>query len=192
MTIKSTTADGDEVVTETMSDRLRAVQMESWQRMEYVDEDTEDAWAAYQECLFLRPAAGDEASNAAPPSSAAPVYKGKGKETAAAAVADAGGAADLNGRVPRLETDWGEDELLRAVSGINAHDKKPGEEAVTESAEPVVKEERRGNLATPTGGASATDPKKRPGRPSRTPAPAGAPKRGGRSANSAPRTRGAA
>lgn len=217
MTIKSTAADGDEVVTETMADRLRAVQLEGWRRMEYADEDTEDAWNAYQESLFLRPAgAGPPRPAAAPDPVAADDDdeeegeggeedddkvrdKGKGKEkevAVAPAPADVGGAADLDERVPRLETDWGEDELLRAVSGIKATDKKPGEEAVTEPAEPMGggggREKGKGKeVVAPTAAAAAAaagaDARKRAARAPRNPATAaGAPRRGGR-AKAAPR-----
>jgi len=184
MTIKSASADGDEVITETMADRLRAVQIEPWRRMEYVDEDTEDAWAAYQECLFLR--ADGDAAAAGAPSSAVP---GKGKEPAAAdPIADS--AVGMDQRVAQLETNWGEDELLRAVSGIKAHDKKPGEEAVTEAAESVSADRARARVAPPPAEKPA-EPKKRPGRPPKAAATGSAPRRGGRSTRSAPRGGGA-
>lgn len=182
MTIKSASADGNEVITETMADRLRAVQIEPWRRMEYVDEDTEDAWAAYQECLFLR-ADGDAAAGA--PSSAIP---GKGKEPAADPIADS--AVGMDQRVAQLETNWGEDELLRAVSGIKADDKKPGEEAVTEAAEPVSAGRAKAKVAPPPA-EKPTETKKRPGRPPKAAAAGSAPRRGGRSTRSAPRGSGA-
>lgn len=174
MTIKST-ADGEEVVQETIADRLRAVQLESWKKMEYADEDTEDAWFTYQESLLLQ--TDDKPDDV--------VADPKGKQPAVdeeAVVAGTAGASDLDERVPGLGTDWGEDELLRAVSGIKATDKKPGEEAVSERAdpsgktngkaalkdEPVVKAEKVGE----------PEPAKRAGRPRKNPASAAAVRRG--------------
>lgn len=121
MTIKSAMdADGG-VATETMADRLRNVQTETWQRMEWVHDEAEMAWEAYNECLLLRSTGGDAAG------SAEAAAAGKGKE---AAVAGNGGvqeratgnsldessAADLVDKVSRLRTDWEEQELLQAVS----------------------------------------------------------------------------
>src|SRR6185436_13787358 len=57
MTIKSAMDDGG-VATETMADRLRNVQTETWQRMEWVHDEAELAWEAYNECLLLRSGAG--------------------------------------------------------------------------------------------------------------------------------------
>ncbi|KAK0636821.1 hypothetical protein B0T17DRAFT_473411, partial [Bombardia bombarda] len=125
MTLKAA-MDEDGVSTETIADRLRAVQSESWQRMQWVQDESADAWGAYNECLFLRSAAGA--------ATAATKHDGddKGKELAAAAADgvednDDSGAPDLVDRVPRLKTSWGGDELLRAVSGIKKDDPKPGE-----------------------------------------------------------------
>ncbi|KAK4248332.1 Sin-like protein conserved region-domain-containing protein [Corynascus novoguineensis] len=135
MTIKSAMdADGG-VATETMADRLRNVQTEAWQRMEWVHDEAEMAWEAYNECLLLRPSSlngNDGDGNTAETTASATKEggagqeaiedKGKGKEIADAAEAAAGGstkidesgAPDLVDKVPRLKTDWGEQELLRA------------------------------------------------------------------------------
>lgn len=176
MTIKSAT--GDDVVTETMADRLRGVQLEPWKKMEYIEENDLETWDKYKESLLMSTEA-----------ELAPEDKGKGKEPA---THDGGvnvgnaGADDLQDRVPGLGTDWGEDELLRAVSGIERDDKKPGEEAVTEPTgaakkaiapkkdEPVVKPE-------------ATSPVRTRAPRARRPAP-GAARRGGRAAGSGPST----
>ncbi|KAK3901737.1 Sin-like protein conserved region-domain-containing protein [Staphylotrichum tortipilum] len=110
MTIKSAMdADGG-VATETMADRLRNVQTESWQRMEWVHDEAEMAWEAYNECLLLRSgnAANTQTDQEGEEGGA---EKGKGKETAAG---DESGAADLVEKVSRLKTDWGEQELLQA------------------------------------------------------------------------------
>ncbi|KAH6855996.1 Sin-like protein conserved region-domain-containing protein [Chaetomium sp. MPI-CAGE-AT-0009] len=123
MTIKSAMdADGG-VSTETMADRLRSVQTEAWQRMEWVHDEAELAWEAYNECLLLRSGAGAGAGAAAQDGGdgEAGEGKGKGKEVAAAEAGvnvDESGAADLVEKVAWLKTDWGEQELLRAVSGM--------------------------------------------------------------------------
>lgn len=46
MTIKNAN-DADAVVTETMADRLRAVQAEPWRRMRFVDENDGEAWETF-------------------------------------------------------------------------------------------------------------------------------------------------
>lgn len=46
MTIK-TAGNGDSVVTETMADRLRAVQSEPWRKLRFVDENELEAWDAF-------------------------------------------------------------------------------------------------------------------------------------------------
>ncbi|KAL2177726.1 Sin-like protein conserved region-domain-containing protein [Thermothelomyces heterothallicus CBS 202.75] len=125
MTIKSAMdADGG-AATETMADRLRNVQTETWQRMEWVHDEAEMAWEAYNECLLLRPGNGGGGGAAAAAAGEAAEDKGKGKEVAGAAEAaaaaaatsaDESGAADLVDKVPRLKTDWEEQELLRATA----------------------------------------------------------------------------
>ncbi|SPQ25411.1 fa790018-7664-446f-bc79-6a8b9d6eb2c6 [Thermothielavioides terrestris] len=105
MTIKSAMdADGG-VATETMADRLRNVQTESWRRMEWVHDEAELAWEAYNECLLLR----------------------------------AGRTGTAGGRGRRLSllllrTDWGEQELLQATSGV-----QPEEAADRAKADPEGK-----------------------------------------------------
>lgn len=93
MTIKSAGAEGEQVVTETMADRLRLVQSESWQRMVYVDDQDQSAWDAYYGTLVVRPEGQD-------------------------AVEGDGANPNLEEQVPQLGTQWVEDDLLRAVSGI--------------------------------------------------------------------------
>ncbi|KAI1849348.1 hypothetical protein JX265_012091 [Neoarthrinium moseri] len=107
MTIK-TTASGDQLVTETMADRLRMVQMENWQKLRFVDEDADDAWELYNKTLLYRsPAALAEAGAQDP--------KGKGKE--AAVKLDEDEKEDLEHRATRLRTRWGEEDLLHAIAG---------------------------------------------------------------------------
>ena len=52
MTVKPT-GDGEEETTDTMAERIRAVQEESWQKLKYVDEDSMEAWEAFNESLFV-------------------------------------------------------------------------------------------------------------------------------------------
>ncbi|CAH0017340.1 unnamed protein product [Clonostachys rhizophaga] len=103
MTIKNT-AEGDRVTTETMADRLRNVQSEPWRKLRYTDENEEAAWDVYNESLFLR--AKEDPSEA---------DKGKGIEEE---------EPDLETAVPKFATNWGDDELLEAVSGIKKADRE--------------------------------------------------------------------
>jgi DNA-directed RNA polymerase-3 subunit RPC5 len=102
MTIKTTT-DGDTVTTETMADRLRAVQSEPWRKMRYTDENEEAAWDVYNDSLFLRSKDAEGAQPQAP--------AGEGGE-----VPDQG--QDLAELVPQFTAKWDDKKLLEAVSGI--------------------------------------------------------------------------
>ncbi|KAL0930582.1 DNA-directed RNA polymerase III complex subunit rpc37-like protein [Colletotrichum truncatum] len=115
MTIK-TTPDGATAKSETMADRLRAVQIEPWRKLKYTDENDEAAWDIYQESLILR-APGDNR----PPPPTDEEDEEKKKAAIEAGEAETKPAIDLAEAVSRLETKWGDDELLEAVSGI----KKP-------------------------------------------------------------------
>lgn len=136
MTIKST-ADGDEAATETMADRLRGVQLEPWKKVDFADEERDDSWITYQQSLLLQTyddvESKDEETDK-PEKGKKPAVDGEEEEEEEAVAGKEGnaGAPDLSERVHGLGTDWGEDELLRAVSGIKADEKKPGEEAVTD------------------------------------------------------------
>jgi DNA-directed RNA polymerase III subunit RPC5 len=110
MTIK-TAADGETVTTETMADRLRSVQSEPWRRMQFTDEDAASAWDVYNESLFLK---NTEA-----------VEKGDDKEGEAK-----GEEQDLEETVPRLQTQWGDKELLEAVSDIKKPEPKAEDKPV--------------------------------------------------------------
>jgi len=129
MMLKSAT-NGDGVATETMADRLRAVQVEPWRRMEWVPDNDLGAWAAYNESLFFR----TTAARAKPAVADEEDKKGKGPETEASAADTAGGddagSPDLVEKVDQLKTDWQEEELLRALAGMKHGDLKPGEEAL--------------------------------------------------------------
>ncbi|KAK3390731.1 DNA-directed RNA polymerase-like protein [Podospora didyma] len=136
MTLKAA-MDDDGVATETMADRLRSVQTEPWRQMEWVHDEAEAAWEAYNECLLLRSGKPSTTTNPTPAAKDdSEKDKSKGKEieiidNPAETNNDDSGAPDLAEKVPLLKTDWNEDQLLRAVSGIGPKDKKPGEEAVS-------------------------------------------------------------
>lgn len=104
MTIKTTT-DGDTVTTETMADRLRAVQSEPWRKMRYTDENDEAAWEVYNESLFLRAKGGEDGQEPEQP----PLKEGEEQKEP---------DQDLEESVPHFTTKWGDKELLEAVSGI--------------------------------------------------------------------------
>ena len=175
MTIKNA-MDDDGVTTETIADRLRAVQTEHWRRMKWVRDDSEAAWEAFNDCLLL-------------PSGAAPTKpSSKGKELAidAAAAADDSGAPGLAERVASLQTDWEEEEYLRAVSDLTPDDKKPSEKAATQAG-PQRNASKDKGKAVETRPAVIKDepteePRKRPGRPPKSAgtamATASAPRRG--------------
>lgn len=96
MTIKQSKDGGDdELVQETMADRLKKVQTETWRKMRYVHDESSDAWAMSEEVLYL-----DDA---------------KGKQ------AEGGGGhavADLADKVAALSTGWREVSMLETTSGI--------------------------------------------------------------------------
>lgn len=96
MTIKQTTSGGDEeIVQETMADRLKKVQIEGWRRMRYIHDEAADSWAAAEEALHL------------PDDS---VVAGKHPE---GIVAD-----NLADKVASLRTVCDEDGMLETTSGI--------------------------------------------------------------------------
>ncbi|KAH8681014.1 Sin-like protein conserved region-domain-containing protein [Xylariales sp. PMI_506] len=107
MTIKSS-ANGEQTTTETMADRLRHVQTESWQRLTFVDEDQLDAWELYNKTLLYR-------SSTAAAAAAAAGVSAKGKEKAAKLDEDE--KEDLEKNAAQLRTTWTEEDLLRNVAG---------------------------------------------------------------------------
>ncbi len=52
MTVKPT-VDGEEETTDTMAERIRAIQEEPWWKIRYVDEDSMEAWELYNDSLFV-------------------------------------------------------------------------------------------------------------------------------------------
>ncbi len=160
MTIKSAGTDGDAPVMETITDRLRAVQMESWTRMRYLNEELDASWAAYAENLFLQPTAAAAAAAAEdnnPAVAAAGSAKGKEKE-AAPTVSEAD--VSLKDKMLALHTSWNEPDMIRSIGG----------------AAPVVvkieiddgdgrRDKGKGKAAADGGQNSETPTKGRPGRP---------------------------
>ncbi|KAJ9138233.1 DNA-directed RNA polymerase III subunit rpc5 [Pleurostoma richardsiae] len=157
MTIKAAGDGSEAVVMETMADRLRAVQTEPWQRMAYVDDEKDDAWAVYHETLFLEPEVGAGDAPAA----------GEGEDEAAP-----GGDPELADKVNQLEARWGEDDLLRAVSGVEREEAP--ESAAAPAAAPVKVEAGAPEKTAAKGkGKEKAEPKK----PVRTKASSAAPKK---------------
>ncbi|KAK6828484.1 hypothetical protein PG987_011825 [Apiospora arundinis] len=116
MTMKS--ASGEETTTETMTDRLRHVQMEGWQKLKYVGEEEDAAWELYNKTLHYAPALEaeeEEEGKAADTkkdggSKEAGSNKGKGKATESAAI-------EAAQQKLKLGVKWGEEDFLHAVAG---------------------------------------------------------------------------
>lgn len=106
MTIKNTS--GEETSTETMTDRLRNVQMEGWQKLKYVGEEDDAAWELYNKTLHYAPALEDEDTKDAETKKDDAKGKGKATETAATEAAQ---------QKLKLGVKWGEDDFLHAVAG---------------------------------------------------------------------------
>ncbi|KAK4188145.1 DNA-directed RNA polymerase [Podospora australis] len=113
MTIKSAQ---DGVATETFADRLRKVRAEPWQHMDWVHDEAEGAWDVYNECLLMR-TTGTNSTTGDGDEKVHEEGKGKGKEAASdEAAQDDSGSPDLVDRVPHLKTNWGEEEMVRALN----------------------------------------------------------------------------
>ncbi|ROT42914.1 hypothetical protein SODALDRAFT_327080 [Sodiomyces alkalinus F11] len=109
MTIKQG-GDNEVSTTETMLDRLRAVQTEPWRQLRYTDENDEAAWDVYNESFILRHRDASKATTAEedlPPEGTAATKEAVEEKTVHPA-----------DRAGRLYTTWGDEELLEAVSGI--------------------------------------------------------------------------
>jgi DNA-directed RNA polymerase-3 subunit RPC5 len=170
MTIKTST-DGEAATTETMADRLRAVQSEPWRKLRYTDENEEAAWDVYNESLFLQnPAAGVPQANEDDDEEMEVVDKGKMKEgadeeddAAAEGKKAASEGPNLAEHVPHFSTKWGDKELLEAVSGIKKQEpEEPVVPAKPEPKKPVLPkapeptaESARPRAARTRGGAAA-------------------------------------
>lgn len=114
MTVKQNTDGSEEIVQETMADRLKKVQLEAWKKMRYVHEEASDSWAVAEEALFLHqpeaPAADQDAS------------KGKAPEAESDPLSQPG-LPDLVDKVAQLRTAWDEDSMLETTSGIGRSSK---------------------------------------------------------------------
>ncbi|KAI1779580.1 hypothetical protein F4818DRAFT_436883 [Hypoxylon cercidicola] len=160
MSIKSAGADSGEVAVDTMIERLRKVQTEPWTKLRYEHEDSEKAWAMFENHLIYASAKDASAS----------AGKGKEKETAGA-----DGTVAIAGE-ERYAARWGEDEFLKAVSGLGDHQqgKFQGDDELQIKAEIIDQ-----SSADPTRGAGTAR-----GRGGRTPAAAPAARRGARGGKS--------
>lgn len=114
---------------------MRAVQTEPWHNLKWYHDEHGEAWDTYNECMLLR---SSEAANAAPVAEEEvdeekkkEMKEEKDGEEAAAEPTDDSGAPDLVEKVNRLQSDWGEEQILRSINGLGPDDKKPGEEAVS-------------------------------------------------------------
>lgn len=126
MTIKQG-SDGNVVTTETMIDRLHAVQKEEWRRLKFTDENDEAAWEVYQESMIL---GGKEAAKRAADAERAARLAalddedgdgdgdGKGKGKTMEAEEAKMHEVNIAEQVSKLSTTWGDEQLLEAVSGI--------------------------------------------------------------------------
>ena len=185
MTLKAAMDDGG-VTAETMGDRLRSVQSEPFRQMEWFHDETEAAWAAYQENLLIHPrdAPSTEAS------------EGKGKQPATEISGESNTASDpkLVEKVAWFTTDWTEENYLRKMHKIGPNDPKPGEEAVTEAVQTkALSSKGKGKAPVPSSSTQESEragepeePQKRPGRSAKsaTTASTAVPKRGGRARSS--------
>ncbi|KAK1972375.1 DNA-directed RNA polymerase III complex subunit Rpc37 [Colletotrichum sublineola] len=153
MTIK-TTPDGATAKSETMADRLRAVQMENWRKFKYTDENDEAAWEIYQESLIMR-VPGDASKPQMPLADEEDEEKKKAA-LEGADVLEPMPVVDLAEQVARLETKWGDDELLEAVSGIKKPKPLSKAELEAEAAAAAAAEEEARKAKAKTRGAVAS------------------------------------
>lgn len=137
MTIKQTTSGGDEeIIQETMADRLKKVQMEGWRRMRYMHDEAADSWAVAEEALHLQ----DDS-----------VAGGKQAE---------GDATDLAEKVASLRTGWDEEGMLETTSGISKESMVKVEISDDEPVAPSAKAKGKGKaVENGTGGGSSSKPR---------------------------------
>lgn len=118
MTVKQNTDGSEEIVQETMADRLKKVQLEAWKKMRYVHEEASDSWAVAEEALYLHqpePAAAEQDAGAGGGGGGG--AKGKAPEAEADPLSQPG-LPDLVDKVAQLRTGWDEDSMLETTSGI--------------------------------------------------------------------------
>ncbi|CAJ2512394.1 Uu.00g054090.m01.CDS01 [Anthostomella pinea] len=107
MSIKSAGSGSGEMVTETMADRLRGVQMESWSKLKYDDEESDKAWDLFHGNLLYKGAKSQETNKDED-------SKDKGKGKAPVSIMDLDDVNDPQ----QLKVQWGSGEYLRMVSGM--------------------------------------------------------------------------
>ncbi|KKA28973.1 hypothetical protein TD95_000924 [Thielaviopsis punctulata] len=107
MTIK-TAGDGDTLVTETMADRLRAVQAERWHKLSYTDENVDEAWDVYEETLLPLRNGANAAAATEEDSKEGVLDKAVGKP---------GPVMRGSKAFKQLETPWDDVQLFEEVSG---------------------------------------------------------------------------
>lgn len=157
MTVKQNTDGSEEIVQETMADRLKKVQLEAWKKMRYVHEEASDSWAVAEEALYLHqpePASADQDANGG--SNA----KGKAPETEADPLSQPG-LPDLVDKVAQLRTAWDEDSMLETTSGIPRPQNVKIEISDDEPAAPAPKAKGKGKAVATTTTAKATPRGKR-------------------------------
>lgn len=152
MTVKQNTDGSEEIVQETMADRLKKVQLEAWKKMRYVHEEASDSWAVAEEALYLHqpePAAAD------------PAAKGKAPEAEADPMSQPG-LPDLVDKVAQLRTGWDEDSMLETTSGIaRPQNNVKIEISDDEPAAPASRAKGKGKAAATTTTTKATPRGKR-------------------------------
>ncbi|KAI5866494.1 hypothetical protein GGS23DRAFT_274210 [Durotheca rogersii] len=106
MSIKSANTDSGELTVDTMSSRLRQVQLEPWMKLKYEDDESSKSWNMFTNNLLYAHARGVRGSG---------LDKGKGKEKAGTGAA----ADDDDGQqaFQAYKAQWTETEFLHAVSG---------------------------------------------------------------------------
>lgn len=144
MSIKSADSGGGELTTETMADRLRTVQTESWSRLQYEDDESAKAWNMFNNTLVYRSAkkaAGDQDKDE-------DGGKGKGKEMEVDVIQiDSSSSSDSE----QLRAQWEPDDFLKAISAM-----KNGPEGSVKS-EDAVEIKKEGGAEKTVAGASTKD-----------------------------------
>lgn len=157
MTVKQNTDGSEEIVQETMADRLKKVQLEAWKKMRYVHEEASDSWAVAEEALYLHqpePAAAEQGAGGG--------AKGKAPEAEADPLSQPG-LPDLVDKVAQLRTGWDEDSMLETTSGIARPQKNVKIEISDDepAAEPASRAKGKGKAVATTTTTKATPRGKR-------------------------------
>lgn len=127
---------------ETMADRLKKVQAETWRRHRYVHDENAQSWDVSEEALYLH----------------------EGGAAAGKQAADEGsrhGVAELAAQVAALRTGWDEDGLLETTSGVRKEKKRAVKVEISDDdVAPAAKggNKGRGKAADKSAAAAATKP----------------------------------